>query len=309
VAKTQRIIGTNLKPKQKKLLKIVSIAVACLAVVYLGLSALGSYKAMVIPRIPVTYQAGDLGVTYEDVSFKTRTDGLTLKGWFLPGENKQVIAIVHGGFRNRIDDNVDTGDMARALVEKGYNILLFDLRGRGESEGRGISMSYIDEDLGGVVDYLKSRGFATDDICLMGFCSGAAMACVYGSRNEVGSLILDGCFINDGMMVVRQAEYIDLPGWVARLFTPGGTFFTHVLYGYHRMDPIDIIHNVKCPILFLHEEHDAFTTREETEHLFNNATNRANKTWEASGATHSQGYTIHPQEYIEVIDSFLASLP
>lgn len=298
-----------MKPKQKKLLKISFITLACLIVAYLGLSALGSYKAMVIPRVPVTYQAGDLGVAYEDVSFKTRTDGLTLKGWFLPGENTQVIAIIHGGFRNRIDDNVNTAGMARALVAKGYSILLFDLRGRGESEGRGISMSYIDEDLGGAVDYLKSRGFATDDICLMGFCSGAAMACVYGSRNEIGSLILDGCFINDGVMVVRQAEYINLPGWLARFFTPGGTFFTHLLYGYNRMDPIDTIHGVKCPILFLHEEKDAFTTREETERLYNNAVNPAKRIWEASGATHSQGYIVHPQEYIEVVDGFLSSLP
>jgi uncharacterized protein len=298
-----------LKPKQKKLLKISLITLACLVVVYLGLSVFGSYKAMVIPRLPLVHQAAELGVLYEDVSFKDRPGDLTLKGWFLPGTNGRVIAIIHGGFQNRIDDNVDTSDLARALVKKGYSVLLFDLRGRGESEGQGISMSYIDEDLGGVVDYLKSRGFAPENITLMGFCSGAAMVCVYGSRNEVGSLILDGCFVDDSMMVVRQAEYINMPGWLASFFTPGGAFFSHLIYGYHRIDPIDIIHDVKCPILFLHEEKDAFTTWGETERLYDNATNPAKSIWEASGATHSQGYVTHPEEYIEVVDGFLSRLP
>jgi uncharacterized protein len=302
-------IGVALKPKKKKLLKIISITLACLAVVYLGLSVLGSRTAMVIPRHPLVYKATDLGVAYEDVSFKTRTGGLTLKGWFLPGENEKVIALVHGGFQNRIDKNADTPGLARALVEKGYNVLLFDLRGRGESEGRGITLSHIDEDIGGVVDYLRARGFAMKDICLLGFCSGATMACIYGSRYEVGSLILDGCFIDEGTMVVRQAQYIHLPGWVARIFIPGGTFFTHALYGYHRIDPIDIIHDVKCPILFIHEEKDPFTTQEETEQLFNRATNAANRIWEASGAIHSQGFSVHPREYIETVDNFLSSLP
>jgi pimeloyl-ACP methyl ester carboxylesterase len=248
-------------------------------------------------------------VAYEDVSFKDRPGDITLKGWFLPGTNGRVIAIIHGGFQNRIDENVDTPDMARELVAKGYNILLFDLRGRGESDGQGISMSFIDEDLGGVVDYLKSRGFATKDISLMGFCSGAAMASVYGSRNEVGSLILDGCFIDDGTMVVRQAQYIHLPGWAARIFIPGGTFFTYIMYDYHRMDPIDIIHNVKCPILFIHEENDPFTTREETVQLYSRAANPAKKMWEASAADHSQGFVRHKQEYIQAVDDFFKGLP
>jgi hypothetical protein len=304
-----RIPGTALKLKKKKLFKITIIAAACLAAVYIGLSILGSHTAMVIPRLPVAIPASDLRVAYEDVSFPTRTDNLTLKGWFLPGENEGVIALVHGGFRNRIDDKMDTPGLARALVEKGYNVLLFDLRGRGESEGQGISLSYIDEDLGGVVDYLVSRGYTKEDICLMGFCSGALMNCIYASHNnDVGSLILDGCFIDAGTMVSRQAQYIHLPGWVARVFIPGGTFFTWAMYGYHRVDPIDVIQDVECPIFFIHEEFDEFTTMEETQRLFSRSVNPANQIWEASGATHSQGFIVHPEEYTAQVDNFLQGL-
>ena len=149
---------------------------------------------MEIPRLPVVYSPASLGVPYEDVAFKSRGDNVTLKGWFVPGSKRDVILIVHGGFQNRIDDNVDTGGLTHALVEKGHNVLLFDLRGRGESEGRGLSLSNIGPDIGGAVDYLESRGFSTDNICILGFCSGAAATCIYASENSVGAIILDGLF-------------------------------------------------------------------------------------------------------------------
>jgi len=297
-----------LKLNKTKLYKITSIVAAVLVVLYLGISAYAASRAMVIPRLPLVYPASSLGLAYEDVSFQTSGDGITLKGWFLPGASSRVIAIVHGGFQNRIDDNVDTPELARALVGRGYNVLLFDLRGRGESEGKAITLSYIDEDIGGAVDYLKSRGFATQDICIMGFCSGATMACIYGSRNEVGALILDGCFIDGATMVGRQAESINLPGWLADFFLPGGMLFTRVLYGYHRIDPIDVMPEIACPILFIHEERDEFTTMPETMRMFEASQNPANEAWEAGGSLHSQGFRDHPQEYIDKVDGFLKKL-
>lgn len=162
----------RLKPKKKKLFKILAIVLGAVLVIYLGLSVYGSKVAMEIPRLPVVYSPASLGVPYEDVAFKSRGDNVTLKGWFIPGQNKDVILIVHGGFQNRIDANVDTGGLAHALALKGHNVLLFDMRGRGESEGRGRTLSNIVPDIGGAVDYLESRGFSTGDICLLGFSTG-----------------------------------------------------------------------------------------------------------------------------------------
>jgi uncharacterized protein len=297
-----------LKFGNKKILKIALIVVACLLVIYLVISVLGAKKAMDVPRRPLSLGAGSLGVAYQDVAFNTRNDNLTLKGWFFPGVNGRVIIFVHGGFQNRIDDNADTPGLARALIDKGYSILLFDLRGRGESEGKGISLSYIDEDIGGAVDYVRSRGYNIEDICLLGFCSGATMASIYGSRNEIGSMILDGCFIDCGTMVIRQAEYINVPGWVARVLTPGGTLTTFIMYGYHRIDPIDVIPDIKCPLFFIHEEFDAFTTMKETQRMFDKSSNPANEFLELTNAGHSQGFRVHPQEYIDRVDSFLQKI-
>ena len=294
-----------MKPKKKKLFKIISIIIGVFLVMYLGITAYGAKTAMEIRRFPVVYSPDALGVAYEDVSFYSRGDNVLLKGWYLPGEKKDVILVVHGGFQNRIDDNVDTGGLARALVEKGHAVLLFDMRGRGESEGKGQSLSNIDEDIGGAVDYLKSRGYSIGNICILGFCTGAASACIYASQNSVGMVILDGCFISCSKMVARQAKALGLPEFVAYFLWPGGLLFTHVLYGFNVVNPIDVIHDVECPILFIHEEFDEFTTSEETQRLLRAADNPADEVWEALGAQHSQGFRAHPTEYVNRVDEFI----
>lgn len=291
--------------KHKKILKISLSVLAVLLLAYTVISFLGARKAMVIPRFPLTYPAESLGLPYENVAFKTRGDGLILKGWFLPAEGTKTIIMVHGGYQPRIDANADTPGLVRALVARGYNILLFDLRGRGESEGKGKTLSFIDEDIGGAVDYVLSRGIPIDDICLMGFSSGAVMSCIYGSRNEVGSLILDGVFIDGVTMLIRQTESINVPAWVAYFFMPLGVFFCRVLYDFVQIDPIDIIDKVECPVLFIQEENDAFTRLEETQQLLEASANPANEIWEAKGARHSQAFCLHPQEYVDAIDNFL----
>lgn len=294
-----------MKPGLKKLFKISGIVLAALLVVYLGLSAYGTTRGMEIPRLPLVYDPANLGVPYENVAFQTRGDNLTLKGWFLPGADRDVILVVHGGFQNRIDDNVDTGGLARALVEKGHNVLLFDMRGRGESEGKGRSLSNIDEDIGGAVDYLVGRGFTTDDICILGFCSGAANAAIYAAGNHVGAVVLVGCFIDVKTMVARQAKSIHAPEFLAYFFWPGGILFTRLFYGFHVVNPIKVMPDITCPVLFVHEELDEYTTLAETLVLYHAAPNPANEVWEAAGTLHSQVFKAHPVEFVDKIDEFL----
>ena len=81
--------------------------------------------------------------------------------------------------------------------------------------------------------------------------------------------------------------------------------FTHVLYGFNVVNPIDVIHDVECPILFIHEEFDEFTTSEETQRLLRAADNPADEVWEALGAQHSQGFRAHPTEYVNRVDEFI----
>ena len=285
---------------------VAVIVIAAIIVIYVGLSIGGARKAMLIPRLPLQGTPASVGLDYRDISFTSRDDNITLRGWHIPGQGNAVIIIVNGGFQNRIDDNADTLGITRGLVGKGYDILLFDLRGRGESDGRGLSLSYIDKDIGGAVDYVKGEGYASEKIYIMGFCSGAASSCIFASRNSPGALILDGCFIDVPTMVKRQAASIGIPEFLAVPFLPGVLLATRIIYDYHMVNAIDVVADITCPILFIHEEYDDYVTLEETRRLLAASKNPANEMWEISGVEHSHSYRARSEEFIERVDNFLS---
>ena len=291
--------------RKLRLVKVTAIGIAIILALYTGLSIYGATAAMEIPRLPLNNSPASVGLDYKDVSFTSRDDHVVLRGWYLPSKRNSAIIIVHGGFQNRLDDNVDTLGLAHDLVKKGYNLLLFDLRGRGESEGKGLALSNIERDIGGAVDYLKAEGYPLKRIYIIGFCSGAASACIFASKNSIGALVLDGCFANVHNMVVRQAVLMGIPEFLVNFFVPGVLLMTKIFYGYDLVNPVDVVADVACPILFIHEEHDELISWEEMHQLFRASGNPANEFWEVSDADHSQSYKRHPVEYIEKVDKFL----
>jgi pimeloyl-ACP methyl ester carboxylesterase len=296
--------------KKARLIKIVAIVVGAILVIYTGLSIFGAHEAMEIPRLPLDEDVSpaDVGLAYEDVSFNSREDNVVLRGWYLPADGYDAIIIVHGGFQPRLDDEVDTLDLAHDLVAEGYNLLLFDLRGRGESEGEGRALSNIERDIGGAFDYIMSEGYPPERIYIIGFCSGAASACVFASQNQVGALVLDGCFANAYNMVVNQATQMGIPEFLVNSFTPGVFLMCRIFYDFELVNAEDVIADVACPIFFIHEENDELISLEEMQLLFDLSTNPANQFWEVPDAEHSQPYKTHPAEYIERVDGFFSAL-
>ena len=187
-------------------IKIAATVFSSILVVYVGTSMFGASACMQIPRLPLVGSPAFVGLSFQDVSFTSRVDHVELKGWFLPSSNDSAILIVNGGFQNRLDPVANTLNLAHDLVNKGYNILLFNLRGRGESLGKGYSLSYEDRDIGGAIDYLNSKGYPPSKIGILGDCSGAANTCIFASKEEVGGIVLDGCFTSVTDMVYHQAS-------------------------------------------------------------------------------------------------------
>lgn len=301
-----QLSGDNDCPAGRRLIKYAAAGLGGLALIYAGLSALGARIAMEITRLPVNGSPDDVGVTYEDVAFSSRQDGVPLRGWFMPGKGDRAVLIVNGGHENRIDDNSDTMSLSRDLVSKGYSVLIFDQRGRGESGGEGLILCDFELDIGGAMDYLEGRGYPPEQVCILGFCSGAASACIYASRHPAGAVILDGCFIDVSTMAVREAASVGLPEFLVRLFLPGLKVATKLFCGYHVTDPIDVVRDITSPILFINEEQDEFITSGETQRLYEASANLSDETWEVNGALHSQSYRSDPGRYIGKIDGFIS---
>jgi pimeloyl-ACP methyl ester carboxylesterase len=265
-------------------------------------SAGDAYPAPAVKRFAGFRRAG-----VQQRFFPSRNSNFTLDGWFIPGAGNKTIIIVHGGFQNRLDDNVDTLDLTKSLVADGYNVLLFDLRGRGESQGTGINILTNEDDIGGAVDYIKSRGIATGDIGIIGFCSGAATTAIFVSQENIGAVVLDGCFATVDTMVTRQATIRGIPAFLVDSFVPGLRLTVTLFYGAVPANPINVVAEINCPVFFIHEQDDNLTTTQETDELFAAAKNPADELWEIPNALHSEGYKSDPVDYINKVNSFFSA--
>ncbi len=274
--------------------------------VYTGLSTFGAMAAMEIPRLPVEGSPTAVGLTYNDIAFTSRVDYIQLKGLYIPGNGENAVIVVHGGFQNRVDATVDTLGLARDLNRLGFDILLFDLRGRGNSQGRGYSLLNIDRDLGGAFDYVKSQGHSASSIGILGFCSGAASACIFASKEEVGALVLDGCFTSVLNMIYSQAAERHIPSTLLNIFLPGVRLSAFILYRYREVDPIQVAGGIRAPIFFIHEQNDDLTTLNDTQALLNASTDPTNTLWDIPAALHSEGYINNPDEYVSKVASFFS---
>ena len=95
---------------------------------------------------------------YEAVQFDA-SDGPRLSGWYAPSRNGAAVLLVHGGGGDR------TGplDHAQLLRRHGYGVLLYDSRGRGESEGTPNAWGWSwEKDVEGALAFLGARDDVED---------------------------------------------------------------------------------------------------------------------------------------------------
>ena len=139
----------------------------------------------------------ELDVPHEDVRFVT-ADHVVLKGWWFPvdGSDRTVVAMT--GRHGRKDDLIGIGT---GLWKRGYNVLIFDYRARGESEDSAASIGYFEyADAEAALDYAMKRVVDRESTCrpaLLGYSMGGAIALQLAAlRPEVETVVADCPFAN-----------------------------------------------------------------------------------------------------------------
>lgn len=139
----------------------------------------GLVSAMQNPaRSPILRSPADDGIAFEDIFFPAM-DGVTIEGWFIPGDSDRLIIANHPIWANRYGfpghlkpysdaweasgNNIEVNFMPdyKHLHEAGYNILAYDLRNFGQSAAGsgGVIGNGIREyrDVIGSLRYVRSR--------------------------------------------------------------------------------------------------------------------------------------------------------
>ncbi len=229
------------------ILRIVLIVSALLILA----SAWLFYISIRPPKIVSSITPRDLNMPYEQVSFPT-VDGLTLRGWFIPSEKKaaKTLILLHGY-------PADKGNIlpALAFLHADFNLLLFDFRYLGESEGSYSTAGAKEvEDLLAAIRFLKTRGI--EEVGVWGFSMGGA----------VGLMTIDKA--PEIRAVVSESSYASLTEMALQLFrVPLLNYPMAYLIGFwaklflgidvRDVSPAEKIRNTTVPILITHSSTDA----------------------------------------------------
>ncbi|MEM9216409.1 MAG: alpha/beta fold hydrolase [Cyanobacteria bacterium P01_F01_bin.150] len=222
----------------------------------------------------------DYGLDYEDVEFKAR-DGVTLRGWLIKGGTDRVIVQSHFGVQcNRggwspkgrgpiapWKEDIKFLRQAQYLAEQGYSVLMYDLRGHGESDLGTIPwVSWGPEeakDVLAAVDFVSARPeFANACVGLLSICMGAASTTyAYGLSDGLAS-----CEKVKAMIAVQPLLYSDfvkalgMPGFMER----AGSKVSRKRLGFDMAEPnfIDDAPKITVPTLVIQNQNDPWTKLE-----------------------------------------------
>ena len=285
--------------------KALLTLIVVIAVATLGISGYLGYSMTRVERTAVEQDPALAGLDYEDVSFPSLEDDLTLHGCFLPApDSQEVIIMVHGADQHRADPSIGMLSIASELVEHGYNVLMFDLRGHGESEGNMMSAGYYEKrDLNGAVEYVKGRGFQR--IGVLGFSVGAATALMATAENgDIKALVTDSCFADlKDMMEPEFTKRTRFP----KFFLGPLLFLVKIMYGvdFNAVRPVAVVSQIAPrPVFFIHGEDDETVPLEHAYRLHQASHNPQNQLLVVRGAGHVKSYMTYPEEYINRLTGF-----
>lgn len=276
---------------------------ALLAVMY-GVIAL--YIAGLLTRSPRRRVEGtpvDLGLRFRDVQVRSQ-DNVLLRGWFLdsPGARGTVV-LVHDSDGTRADRNTGLLRLQRDYVRRGYNVLAFDLRGRGESSGNRDHLGDAEQrDVITVVNFAR-RYVGAGPLFLHGFGLGGALAIAAAADGiVVDAVIADSPFSSVRAHLAHRWPRV--PGHLLK----ASYWITRRLFDadVDSLAPQEAISRVEStPILLVHGEADSDVPVEHTLNIAAATIDRRHEMWIIPNVGHCGAYVSNPDRYLHRCLTFM----
>lgn len=287
--------------------KLILILLIFFILIYIGFSffVANEMTKPMAPRLDVYPTV--VSENFEDIEFKS-TDDLTLQGWLFSTDTSKLVIMVPGLTQNRINTAYYAIWIAKDLVGEGYNVIMYDPRATGLSEGDRVSYGKFEvADILGAVEFAKGRGFKPEKIAILGDSTGAITILMAADKlNKVGALIIDSAATNFKPLIINRL-------WteknVPTFFAPAIFFFTDTVFKTKigEVKPIEqlpLVPNRK--FLYLHGELDDLFPVEESKILLD-ASSTESKLVIFSKGNHVETFKSDPDLYRKEIFNFLES--
>jgi uncharacterized protein len=230
----------------------------------------------------IVIEPDQAGLDYESIEIST-ADQQTLHGWFVPAaEDKGTVLFFHGNAGN-ISHRLDYLSMFNQL---GYNTLIFDYRGYGQSSGKP-SESGTYQDAEAAWHYLTEvKGNVPASIVLFGESLGGAVAAWLASREKPGMLVLASVFTSVPDLASQIYPFLPVRQ-IAR-------------FDY---DTLEYLRSVTCPVFVAHSPQDEIVPFTHGQDLFQIAPEP--KQFLTLQGGHNDGFIYMREAWIMAMEGFM----
>lgn len=247
-----------------------------------------------------TFSPFELKVEHEPVMFRA-ADGVQLRGWWLPHPESRSVVIGCTGHRGAKHELLGIGS---ELWRAGHNVLLFDFRGRGESDSALCSLAFYEmADLRAAIAFAAQR-VAGAQIGVLGYSMGAAVAIlVTAEEPRVQAVVADSPFATMRGVVGDAYRRRRLP--VGPILSLTDTV-NRLWYGYtfDAVQPIDAVRALAPrPLLLIHGTADQVISVSHA-HLMYAAAGAPKELWLVPDVDHCGAYFADRPAYVARVTSF-----
>jgi uncharacterized protein len=261
-------------------------------------------KAEYGPIIPA-----EAGLEAEAVAFPSRDNGITLSGWWIAAPDPdRAFILVHG----RNSNKRAMVDYASFFAGEGISVLLFDLRGHGDSTPAYATFGDRErDDVLGALDFLAEKGFGPDkNVGCLGLSMGATAAYLAAmdanSRDpsSIDIMVFDSGIADVPASIRTNSE--KAVGGATPFLLPGALWLAEARSGadFAAGNPIAHAADLSIPVLFVMHTADETVPFDDQERLFA-AYGGPKDSLVFEGLGHHRGFREKRAEYERTLRAFL----
>lgn len=259
----------------------IAVAVGVVYGAFCGLLYFGQARQVYFPDRTVSATPANAGLAFEPLRIST-ADGETLGAWYVPAGPATNLGLTvlycHGNAG-------DIGDRVGHVVElnrAGFDVMMFDYRGYGESSGKPTEEGTY-KDVGACWEYLVAkRGVKADRIVLYGHSLGGSIAAWQAAVTPPRLLVVEGSFTSAGDMAAMMFPWLP-----ARMLCR---------FGYSTEAAVRA---ARCPVLVAHSRDDEMIPFAMGRRLYESAP-EPRRFFELRGGHNESGLGYSP-EYLQAI--------
>jgi pimeloyl-ACP methyl ester carboxylesterase len=242
----------------------------------------------------------EYGLEFESIEFTT-SDRLTLRGVWIPAAASDKAVVILHGHGTSYDLDVYR---APSLHEAGFNVLLFDFRAHGRSDGKRMTFGYEERrDVLGAIEFLHQRGMK--HIGLLGFSYGGMVSMIFAAEYPgVEAVISDGGPARMRTAIAARGVEMGFPLWLTRPLAWLIIGMTSIRLGVNlfQYEPIRRVGQISPrPILFIHGDHDPYLPN--FDELYT-ATRQPKELWRLPEAGHCNASQFYPEEHARRVNEY-----